>query len=119
MSSKSITDTEPETHDRAIDVVRRYFEVAPLHNTDGYLALFAADAIAVDEGHVHHGIEEIRDWRTVVPSVSYDVLDITSVGDDLQAVVDISGDFPGSPVTLRFLFQISAAGLITRLAVRN
>ena len=117
MSSKSITGTE--TPNKEIDIVRHYFEIAPLHDTDGYLALFAADAIAEDEGHVHHGIEQIRAWRSEVPSVSYDVGDISRIGDDLQAVVSISGDFPGSPVTLRFLFQISAAGLITRLAIRT
>jgi hypothetical protein len=108
---------EPEIEVPAVDVVHRYFEVAAQANTERYLALFASDATAEDDGHTYHGVEQIREWRIEVVPVSYDVRDIRRIGPDLRAVVEISGNFPGSPVTLRFLFQISAEGLITRLII--
>jgi hypothetical protein len=119
MTSNSFTRARTESPQDADDVVREYFHVAPQQDIARYLALFAADAMTEDEGHVYHGIDQIREWRAEVIPVAYDVRDIRRIDPDLQALVEISGDFPGSPVTLRFLFQISGDGLITRLAIRS
>jgi hypothetical protein len=93
------------------ELVDRYFALAPQADTGPYFAQFAEDATAEDEGVSYHGIEAIRAWRTSVPPVSYEVLDVQKIGD--------SGDFPGSPVVLRFHFTFTDDGLVESLAIRS
>jgi len=99
-------------------VIDRYFQLAPLSDTDAYFAQFAADATVEDEGHEHHGVDAIRAWRSEVPTVSYEVRGIR--GDDGKHVARalIAGDFPGSPVDLDFYFTFTSDGLIESLRIR-
>ncbi|MFF3440368.1 nuclear transport factor 2 family protein [Streptosporangium sp. NPDC002721] len=98
--------------------VRRYFELAVLPDQDPYFALFADDATVEDEGVEHHGVAAIRAWRTAVPDVVYTVTGADLTGDATDATADVSGDFPGSPVTLRFHFEYGADGRISVLRIR-
>ncbi|GAA3422503.1 nuclear transport factor 2 family protein [Streptosporangium vulgare] len=101
------------------DAVRRYFELATLPDQDAYFALFADDATVEDEGAEHHGIASIRAWRTGVPTVTYTVTGVGLTGDGATLVTaDISGDFPGSPVTLRFHFEYGEDGRVRVLRIR-
>ncbi|NMO88553.1 nuclear transport factor 2 family protein [Actinomycetospora sp. TBRC 11914] len=86
------------------DLVTRYFVLAAAEDLEAYFAQFADDAVVEDEGHVHRGIGAVRAWRTSVPPVTYDVRDVEPTADGHRALVVISGDFPGSPVTLAFAF---------------
>jgi hypothetical protein len=101
------------------ELVDRYFRLAPGVDTDAYLAQFADDAIAEDEGHEHHGIAAIRAWRTEVPPVSYTVDAVAPIGGEHVAHAEIAGDFPGSPVTLAFRFTFGHDGRIQRLTIRQ
>ncbi|MCW2551999.1 MAG: hypothetical protein JWR78_1780 [Mycobacterium sp.] len=101
------------------ELVDRYFALAPQADTGPYFAQFAEDATAEDEGVSYHGIEAIRAWRTSVPPVSYEVLDVQKIGDEQVARAEISGDFPGSPVVLRFHFTFTDDGLVESLAIRS
>jgi hypothetical protein len=99
--------------------IDRYFQLAPLSDTDAYFAQFDANATVEDEGHEHHGVDAIRVWRGEVPTVSYEVRDIR--GDDGRHVARalIAGDFPGSPVELDFHFTFTDDGLIESLRIRT
>lgn len=89
-----------------------YFTLASRADTDAYFGQFTDDAVVEDEGKERHGIAEIRAWRTEVPSVRYDV-------QSTDARVAISGDFPGSPVTLSFHFEYADDGRIAVLRIRG
>jgi hypothetical protein len=102
----------------ATELVARYFELAPRVDAEPYFAQFAHDAIAEDEGATHYGIEAIRAWRATVPPVTYTVRDVQSVGDEHIARAEITGEFPGSPVTLAFGFTFADDGRIRTLAIR-
>lgn len=97
-------------------MIDRYFRLAASPELEEYFAQFAPDATVEDEGREHHGIAEIRQWRTEVPAVTYRVL----AAENTTGVVDaeISGDFPGSPVTLHFHFEFDDSGLISVLRIR-
>jgi hypothetical protein len=99
-------------------VIDRYFQLAPLSDTDAYFAQFAADATVEDEGHEHHGVDAIRAWRSELPLVSYEVRDIRSDDGRHVARAEIDGDFPGSPVDLDFHFAFTADERIEFLAIR-
>ena len=100
-------------------VIKRYFELAPLSDTDAYFAQFATDATVEDEGHAHHGVDAIRAWRSEVPSVSYEVRDVRSDDGKHVARARIAGDFPGSPVELDFYFTFTDEGRIESLRIRT
>jgi hypothetical protein len=99
--------------------VENYFELATQANTDAYFAQFTDDAVVEDEGKERHGITEIRTWRTEIPRVRYDVKDVEREGNAADAQVDISGDFPGSPVMLSFHFEFATDGRIAVLRIRS
>jgi hypothetical protein len=99
------------------ELVDRYFRLAPGSDADAYLAQFADDAIAEDEGHEYHGLAAIRAWRAEVPPVSYVVGDVAAIDGGHVAHAEIAGDFPGSPVTLAFRFTFGDDGQIQRLAI--
>ena len=95
-----------------------YFELATQPDTDAYFAQFTDDAIVEDDGKKHEGVAEIRAWRTEVPRVHYDVQHVERHGRSAQARVEISGDFPGSPVLLRFDFDYAEDDRIAALRIR-
>lgn len=101
------------------ELVQHYFDLAPSSDREAYLAQFAPDAVVEDEGKERHGLDEIRAWRSEVPpSVAYAVAEIRPGGGGHVALVDISGDFPGSPVRLTFHFTFAEDGRITYLSIR-
>jgi hypothetical protein len=88
-----------------LQLADHYFALAAGTDRDAYLDQFAADAEAVDEGHTYRGLDEIRSWRDTVTPVRYAVREVSSTGpEQASVVVAVSGDFPGSPVTLIFHF---------------
>lgn len=94
------------TIDTAPPVIQRYFELAPVPDTEAYLALFAADALVEDEGVEYRGIDAIRAWRAGVPLVEYAITDVEPAGACLVVTCAISGDFQGSPVAgMKFRFE--------------
>lgn len=99
------------------DLVGRYFVLAAEPDLETYYAQFADDAVVEDEGRLHHGIGAIRAWRTSVPAVTYDVRAVEPTDDGHRALAVISGDFPGSPVTLAFTFGF-AGSRIRSLTIR-
>jgi hypothetical protein len=100
------------------ELVERYFRAAPGVDTDAYFALFADDATVEDEGHEYRGIDAIRAWRGEVPRVSYTVGDVAPRDGAYVAHAEIAGDFPGSPVTLAFLFTFTDDGHVKTLRIR-
>lgn len=97
-------------------LTHRYFTLAE-GDRDEYLAQFTDDAVVEDEGRTHHGIAAIRAWWGSVPEVSYRVLDVGHAGTSHRATAQISGSFPGSPVTL-VLTLAFVGDKITRLTIR-
>ena len=45
------------------DVITRYFAAQSARDWDTLIALFADDAVVIDEGRTMRGIREIRSWR--------------------------------------------------------
>lgn len=102
----------------AARLIERYFALAVRPDRDAYLAQFAEEAVVEDEGRERRGIAAIRAWRGEVPPVTYAVRKIEPDDDGHVAHAEISGDFPGSPVVLRFRFEFAADGHITALSIR-
>ncbi|MGI5451649.1 nuclear transport factor 2 family protein [Streptomyces sp. CA-249302] len=99
------------------DFAEEYFAAAVDLDRERYFALFGCDVVVHDDGRSHHGLTAVRHWRAEVPSVRYDLREVTGTAIACKAVAEVSGDFPGSPVTLRFAFARDAQGKITQLDI--
>jgi hypothetical protein len=70
---------------------------------------FTKDAVLKDEGNTYTGQEAIRRWRTEV-TTKYSYTSEPFAIEDANGLTLVKshlvGDFPGSPVDLRFFFRL-------------
>ncbi|MEU4979635.1 nuclear transport factor 2 family protein [Streptomyces sp. NPDC021969] len=97
--------------------VEEYVAAATGPDLERYLALFHDDAAVHDDGRSLRGLAEVRRWREETPNIDYDLLEVNGTATDCRAIAQVCGDFPGSPVTLRFAFERDARGKITVLTI--
>ena len=89
------------------------------YDSAAYANCFSETAVVFDEGKVYNGRNEIKKWiekanekyKTVMQPVEY-----TETGSTSILAAKISGTFDGSPVVLKYHFEI-ADGLIQSLKV--
>ncbi len=98
-----------------------YFSPGTAHDTDALATCFDVNATVRDEGRTFEGLAAITAWRTETKKrYRYTVEPVEAVQRDGQTVVTarVSGDFPGSPVTLTFIFRLER-DRITSLEIRS
>ena len=79
------------------------------HSADALAECFAPDAIVKDEGQTLRGLEAIKTWRLeTAKKYRHSVEPVATAARDGKTVVTakLTGDFPGSPVTLDFVFTL-------------
>jgi ketosteroid isomerase-like protein len=97
----------------AIDLpesISRYFAADRERDAEAVVQCFAPNATVRDEGRTHVGRDAIRNWKQDTASAfSYTVepFSMTREGDRIVVTSHLAGNFPGSPVDLRYLFAIS------------
>ena len=70
---------------------------------------FTENAVVVDENHTYTGRQAIRRWKeSATTRYKYTSKPIASEEVDGKTVVTsrLTGDFPGSPVDLRYVFEL-------------
>jgi hypothetical protein len=80
---------------------------------------FAPEAKVQDEGQTHQGLDQIAAWWAAARSKykhSATPLDLTEAEGKTVVRASVSGDFPGSPLVLRFTFG-QEGGLIRALRI--
>jgi len=71
---------------------------------------FTDDAVVKDEGHTYNGRAAIRKWKEDASAkYVYTCEPMKSEQRDRKVVVTcrLTGNFPGSPVDLRFIFELA------------
>jgi len=99
--------------------IATYFEADRRHDADALAAAFSDDAVVRDEGAEHAGPEAIRAWWLAAKARYRHVaepLDATEADGTTVVRARVSGEFPGSPATLTFVFTLAGAR-ITRLEI--
>jgi len=80
---------------------------------------FAEDAVVVDESRTHQGREAIVRWKAEA-SAKYDYVSepvaASSEGGRTLVTARVTGNFPGSPVDLRYAFVLQGEA-IARLEI--
>jgi SnoaL-like domain len=101
--------------------VERYVQIANSGTAEAASECFAADATVHDEGQTYEGVAAIRNWmaatkkkygHTVAP------LEFAERGGQSVLTARLSGNFPGSPITVNFSFVL-ADGRIRSLEIRS
>jgi hypothetical protein len=90
--------------------VKRYLSAANRFDALVAADCFTADAEVYDEDHDCVGRDAIRAWVAETSSKfhpAFTVMRASVHGDNVTLAVAVSGRFPGSPVTLDFMFQLS------------
>lgn len=90
--------------------IARYFDFDSARDLDGLASCFTDDASVTDEGRTYNGCAAIIDWKRGAGSTyRYAVtpLAIDRDGDRMIVVGHLVGDFPGSPVDLRYAFRLA------------
>jgi hypothetical protein len=98
--------------------IAAYFE-ADRQNPEAVARCFTAHAAVKDEGHTHTGREAIQAWKTAASAqYTYTVEPLSLTQEDGSEVVRarVTGNFPGSPVDLQYLFRLER-GLIAALEI--
>lgn len=88
--------------------VTAYF-AADRADSEAVAKCFTSNAIVKDEGHTYSGLSEIGRWKgaTSAKYVYTSVPFACEVRDGITIVKSrITGNFPGSPVDLQFLFRL-------------
>ena len=96
-----------------------YFAATNAHDIEGMMAVFAEHAAVKDEGKEHRGLAAIREWmKEAITKYEFKVEPTEVVEVDGKIVVTglVSGNFPGSPVSLPHRFTLDHQK-ITRLEI--
>ena len=93
-----------------------YVQLENAGDTEALSACFAPNAIVRDEGHAYEGLAAIKAWKaetkqqyhhTVTP------LEVASQHEKTVLKAQLTGTFPGSPVTLHFDFVLEAGTILS------
>jgi len=101
--------------------IDRYVQITNSGTAEAASECFAPDATVYDEGQTYEGVAPIKNWmgatkkkygHTVAP------LELAERGGQSILRARLTGNFPGSPITVNFTFVL-ADGKIRSLEVRS
>lgn len=95
---------------RLPEAIQAYFDADNARSADAVAAAFTDDAVVKDVGETFVGRDSIREWKIETDQKYSSTLAepflITTENGKTQVTGHVSGDFPGSPVDLRYLFVL-------------
>ena len=90
--------------------IQAYFAADRDGGPDAVAAAFTEDGIVKDEGKTHVGRDAIRKWKagtTQKYTYTMEPFSVATENGKTQVMSHVVGDFPGSPVDLRFCFVLA------------
>jgi len=91
-------------------IIQKYIDTSNAHNVKSVLACFIDDAVVRDENETHCGKIDIERWlKTTIDKYRFQFKPLSVENRDAATIVslEVSGTFPGSPVTLDYHFTIA------------
>ncbi|QFT59528.1 SnoaL-like domain protein [Sulfitobacter sp. THAF37] len=89
--------------------IEAYFKADKKGSAQTLSELFTPDAVVVDEGNTYTGRDAIRQWMANASTeYTYTVEPFARAEEDGRTVITshLVGNFPGSPVDLRYFFVL-------------
>ena len=100
--------------------IANYFAADMAGDASALAQCFTADGAIQDEGGTFTGTAAIQQWNTQAKAkyhYSVEPLSVSARDSDVVVIGRVAGDFPGSPITLRYLFRV-AGNKIVSLEIR-
>ena len=91
-------------------IIQKYIDASNTHDVKSILACFNDHAVVRDENATHRGKIDIEHWATTTIEkykFQFKPLSADERGGKTILSVEVSGSFPGSPVTLDYHFTIA------------
>ena len=91
-------------------VIPRYIDTSNAHDVRAIVDCFTDDAVVRDENATRHGKIDIERWATETIEkyeFHFKPLSADERGAETIVSVEVSGSFPGSPITLDYHFTIA------------
>ena len=104
---------------KATGPVANYIAAANNQDIEAMMAIFSERAVVRDEGQSWQGIAAIRQWAVEVSTKYHPIVKTVDVAQaDSRTILtgQVAGNFPGSPLNLRYAFTLSG-GKIERLEI--
>ena len=99
--------------------IAAYFN-ADKRDGEAVACCFTTQAVVKDEGQTHAGLDAIRAWKTAAAakySYTSEPFAVEHQGGRYVVTSRLTGNFPGSPLDLRFAFRLER-GKIASLEIR-
>jgi hypothetical protein len=91
-------------------IIQTYITASNAHDVEAIVACFDDHAVVRDENAMQQGKTEIRRWATeTIEKYKFQFKPLSADERDAETIlsVEVSGSFPGSPVTLDYHFTIA------------
>lgn len=101
------------------EVIDAYFKADKKGNAQAISECFTPDAVVVDEGNTYTGRDAIRQWManaSIKYTYTVEPFALTEEAGRTVVTSHLVGNFPGSPVDLRYFF-ILKDGMIAELEI--
>ncbi len=92
-------------------IIQSYIDASNAHDVQSILACFADDAKVRDENTTHRGKIDIERWATeTIEKYKFQFKPLGAKEGDNETIVavEISGTFPGSPISLDYRFALTS-----------
>lgn len=86
-----------------------YYTATNAHDVEKMLACFKDNATVLDEGETLKGARQIEAWMKSTISkykFSSKIIKVENMNEKTRVTATVSGNFPGSPIDLRYDFTI-------------
>ncbi|MET0282244.1 MAG: nuclear transport factor 2 family protein [Steroidobacteraceae bacterium] len=90
--------------------ITAYFRADREGDPDAVAAAFTENGTVKDEGKTHAGRDAIRQWKAGTAqkyTYTMEPLSVATRDGKTEVICHVVGDFPGSPVDLRFSFALA------------
>ena len=91
-------------------IIQQYIDASNAHDVKSIVECFADDAVVRDENATHRGKIDIEHWiTTTIEKYKFQFKPLSSQerGNEIVVSVEVSGTFPGSPISLDYYFTIA------------
>ena len=91
-------------------LIQNYIDASNAHEVQSILACFADEATVQDEDTTHRGKIDIERWlKTTIEKYKFQFKPVSAEARDNETIVavQVSGTFPGSPITLDYHFALT------------
>ena len=85
-------------------------------DSEAFSRCFAEHAVVRDEGHTYRGLAAIKQWKVEAKKkYQYSIEQLACVrkGNEVIVTNRLTGNFPGSPVDLQFVFGLDGDKIVS------